>query len=183
MEIWHTLTGTVDRKEVQDTIYWINNEIYAKPVTYLRLLLAAGGGEISSGINLYTYLKALPIVVETIAFGEVDVAAALVFLGGKKRVTVDGCRFFFREGRYTIIDQTAPVYAHEDAVAVFRREQNEMTYILAKETGNDTEIVANMLRRSKIMQADEAIQFGLSHETLATLPLHQQEKIGFADKA
>jgi ATP-dependent Clp protease protease subunit len=179
MEIWHTLTGTVDKREVQDAITWINNEIYSKPVKQLRFLLAAGGGEIASGLNLYTYLKALPIEVETIAFGEVDVAAALVFLGGKRRIVVDGCRFFFREGRYTITDQTASVHQHEDAISVFRREQNEMTYIIARETGNDTEVVAQMLRRSKIMQSDEALDFGLANSNLATLPLHQQEKFGF----
>jgi ATP-dependent protease ClpP protease subunit len=179
MEIWYTLTGIVDRREVQDTIKWINEEIYSKPVKRLRLMLAAGGGEIASGINLYTYLKALPIEVEAIAFGEVDVAAVLAFLGANKRVIVDGTRFFFREGRYTILDQTAPVHVHEDTIAVFRREQNEMTYIIAKETGNDTEVVAQMLRKSKIMQADEAVDFGLAHEHLDTLPLHQQEKLGF----
>lgn len=179
MEIWYTLTGTVDKREVQDAIKWINDEIYSKPVKQLRFLLAAGGGEIGSGINLYTYLKALPIDVETIAFGEVDVAAALIFLGGRKRVVVNGCRFFFREGRYTLLEQTAAVHAHEEAISVFRREQNEMTYIIAKETGNDTEVVAQMLRRSKIMQSDEAIEFHLAHEHLDTLPLHQQEKFGF----
>jgi ATP-dependent protease ClpP protease subunit len=179
MEIWYTLTGTVDKREVQDTISWINTEIYSKPVKFLRFLLAAGGGEIASGINLYTYLKALPIEVETIAFGEVDVAAALVFLGGKKRVVVDGTRFFFREGRYTIVDQTAPVHAHEEVLSIFRREQNEMTYIIARETGNDTEVVAHMLRKSKIMLYDEALEFGLAHNHLDKLPLYQQEKLGF----
>lgn len=179
MEIWYTLTGTVDRREVQDAIKWINDEIYTKPVKFLRFLLAAGGGDIGPGINLYTYLKALPIEVETIAFGEVDVAAALVFLGGHKRVVVDGCRFYFREGRYTIIDQTASVRSHEQAISVFRRELNEMTYIIAKETGNDTEVVGEMLRRSKIMQSDEALEFGLASEHLSKLPLYQQEKFGF----
>ncbi len=179
MEIWYTLTGTVDKREVQETIKWINDEIYAKPVKFLRLMLASGGGEIGPGMKLYTYLKALPIEVETIAFGEVDVAATIVFLGGKKRVAVDGARFFFREGRYTVHDQTASVRHHEDVIAVFRRELNEMTYIIAKETGNDTEVVAQMLRRSKIMQTDEALEFGLAHEILETLPLHQQEKLGF----
>ncbi len=179
MEIWYTLTGMVDKREVQDAISWINSEIYSKPVKQLRFLLAAGGGEIGSGINLYTYLKALPIEVETIAFGEVDVAATLIFLGGTKRVVVDGCRFFFREGRYTIIDQTASVHAHEEAVSVFRREQNEMTYIIANETKNDTELVAQMLRRSKTMQSDEALAFGLANELIDKLPLQQQEKLGF----
>lgn len=179
MEIWYTLTGTVDRRTVQDAIQWVNDEIYSKPVKFLRLMLAAGGGEIGSGMNLYTYLKALPIDVETIAFGEVDVAATIVFLGGKKRIVVDGCRFFFREGRYTILDQTAPVHQHEEVISVFRRELNEMTYIIARETGNDTEVVAQMLHRSKIMQTDEALDFGLAHQRLARLPLHQQEKFGF----
>ena len=50
MEIWYTLTGTVDRREVQDAIKWINDEIYSKPVKKLRFLLAAGGGEIGSSI-------------------------------------------------------------------------------------------------------------------------------------
>jgi ATP-dependent protease ClpP protease subunit len=179
MEIWYTLTGTVDKREVQDAISWINSEIYSKPVKKLRFLLAASGGDIGSGINLYTYLKALPIEVETIAFGEVDVAAALIFLGGKTRLVVDGCRFFFREGRYTIFDQTAPVHAHEQVISVFRREQNEMTYIISQETGNDTEVVAAMLRRSKIMLSDEAIEFKLAHDHMSKLPLHQQEKFGF----
>jgi ATP-dependent protease ClpP protease subunit len=179
MEIWYTLTGTVDRREVQEAISWINNEIYSKPVKRVRFLLAAGGGEVASGINLYTYLKALPVEVETIAFGAVDVAAALIFLGGSKRVVVDGCRFFFREGRYTILDHTASVRSHEQVVSVFRREQNETSYIIAKETDNDTEVVEQMLRRSKIMLSDEAIDFGLAHEHLKTLPLHQQERLGF----
>jgi hypothetical protein len=77
------------------------------------------------------------------------------------------------------MDQTAPVHAHEEVISVFRREQNEMTYIIAKETGNDTEVVANMLRKSKIMMSDEALEFNLAHTHVGTLPLHQQEKLGF----
>jgi len=181
MEIWYALTGEIEKKEVQDSIKWINGEIYSKPVTYLRFLLASGSGDIASGINLFTYLKALPIDVETIAFGQMDAAATIVFLAGKKRVVVEGCRFVFREGRYTIPDATAPVHAHEEAISVFKRELHEMIYIIARETGNDTEVVANMLRKSKIMHTDEAKEFGLSHETLATLPLQQQEKFGFRE--
>ena len=181
MEIWHALTGHIDKKEIQESIRWINGELYSKPITHLRVILASGGGEIAAGINLYTYLRALPIEVETIAFGEVDVAAALIFLGGKKRSAVKSCQFFFREGRYTIEDATAPVHMLEDAVSVFRREHQEMIYIIAKATGNDTEVVAEMLRRSKVMQADEALAFGLSHETIESLPLSQQEHFGFRD--
>ena len=183
MEIWHALTGHIDRKEVQDSIRWINDEIYSKPIVRLRFLLGSRSGEISAGIGLYTYLRALPIEVETIAFGEVDVVAALIFLAGSRRLAVEGCQFFFREGRYAIQDAPASVRQLEDALSVYKREQQEMVYILARETGNDTEVVSHMLERSKIMQASEALEFGLSHETVKKLPLSQQERFGFRDNA
>jgi ATP-dependent protease ClpP protease subunit len=183
MEIWYTLTGEVDKKSVQDSISWINSELYSKPITHLRLLLASNGGEIGAGINLHTYLKALPIEVQTISFGALDVAAVLIFLGGVKRSIVEGCQFFFHEGRYTVNDPTAPVHAHEEAISVFKRELHEMIYIIARETNTDTELVANMLRKSKIMKSDEALDFGLAHEILEKLPLQQQDKgFGFIER-
>lgn len=179
MEIWYTLTGDVDKKAAQEGISWINSELYSKPVERLKFLIASGGGDLDSGVNLHTYLKALPIEVETIGFGKVDAAAIPVFLGGKKRLIVDGCQFFFHEGRYTIEDQTAPIHVHEEAVSIFKRNLHETIYIISRETGNDTEVVANMLRRSKIMNASEAKEFGLAHEIIDELPLKQQEDKGF----
>lgn len=183
MEIWYALTGTIDKREVQDAIRWLNGELYAKPIDRLRFLIASGGGDIGAGVNLHTYLKALPFEVETIGFGEVDAAAILVFLGGGKRTIVRGCQFFFHEGRYTVQDATAPIHAHEEAINVFKRELHEMIYIIARETGNDTEVVAGMLRKSKIMQAKEAEEFGLCHSIVDKLPLEQQDRgFGFGAK-
>jgi ATP-dependent protease ClpP protease subunit len=176
MEIWYTLTGTIERKLVQDAIGSITDDLYAKPVTSLRFLLASSGGEIEAGINLYAYLRALPIKVETIGFGEVDAAAVLIYLGGKHRLAVEGCQFFFHEGRYTVQEPRAPIHAHEEAIAVFKRELHEMIRIIAVETGNDGEIVADMLRRSKSMLAIEAKEFGLCHEVTSQMPLEQQQK-------
>ena len=176
MEIWYSLTGEVERKSVQQAIEWIHQEIYSKPVTHLRFLIASGGGDIDSGTNLYMYLKALPIQVETIGFGIVDAAAVLVFLGGSRRIAVDGCRFFFHEGRYTMEQPTAPLHAHEETISIFKRNLHEMIYIIARECGNDTEAVAGMLRKSKIMLTEEAKDFGLCHEIIKKLPLHQQDK-------
>ncbi len=179
MEIWYTLTGDIDKKGVQESIGWINGELYSKPVTRMKFLIASGGGDIGAGVNLYTYLKALPIDVETIGFGEVDAAAAIVFLGGKSRIAVEDCQFFFHEGRYTIHDHTAPVHTHEEAISVFRRELHHMIHIIARETNNDSEVVATMLRKSKIMHAGEAQEFGLVHKIVNVLPLKQQEEKGF----
>lgn len=179
MEIWYTLTGDMDKKSIQDAVQWINSEVYSKPVQRLKLLIASGGGDIDSGVNMHMYLKALPFDVETIGFGKVDAAAIPIFLGGKKRLAVDGCQFFFHEGRYSITDQTAPIHVHEEAVSVFRRNLHDTIYIIARESGNDTEVVANMLRRSKIMNAGEALDFGLCHEIIEKLPLQQQEEKGF----
>jgi ATP-dependent protease ClpP protease subunit len=106
----------------------------------------------------------------------VDAAAVLVFLGGRKRSAVEGCRFYFHEGRYTFEQPTATLQAHEEAISIFTRDLHEMVYVIARETGNDTEVVANMLRRSKIMLTEEAKEFGICHEIIEKLPLQQQEK-------
>jgi ATP-dependent protease ClpP protease subunit len=183
MEIWYALTGLLDRREAQDLIKWLNDELYSKPVRKLRLLVASSGkGDIATGINLYTYLKALPVDVETIAFGELDVASILFFLGGKKRLAVSGCQFYFREGRYTIADPSAPLNALEEAVEVFRREQREMIDILSTESGGDVEAIGYMLRRSRIMETDEAKRFKFVHKVIEKLPLQQQQQIGFSER-
>lgn len=179
MEIWYTLTGPVDHKPIQDAIMSINDELYSKPVQTMRILIASGGGDIDAGVNMYAYLKALPIEVETIAFGKLDVAAVPILLGGRKRLAVQGCQFLFHEGRYTITDVTAPLHAHEEAVSVFKSNLHSTIYIIARETQNDTEAVAHMLRRSKIMSPQEAIDFGLCHEIVDELPLQQQQEKGF----
>ena len=184
MEIWYALTGTVEKKEVQESIRYLNSELYSKPVDRLRFLVASNSGEIDAGINLHTYLKALPFHVETIGFGALDAAATLIFLAGARRIAIDGCQFLFHEGRYTIADATAPIHVHEEAISVFKRELHDMIYIIARESGNDTEVVAAMLRRSKIMRDSEALEFGLCHEIAAKLPLEQQDRgIGFGSSA
>lgn len=179
MEIWYTLTGDIEKRPVQEAIAAINDELYNKPVRRMKFLIASSGGDIDSGVNLHMYLKALPIEVETIGFGKVDAAAIPIFLGGKRRLAVRGCQFFFHEGRYTVTDHTAPIHVHEEAVSVFKRNLHNTIYIIARETGNDTEVVANMLRRSKIMNESEALDFGLCHETIDELPLQQQREKGF----
>src|SRR5581483_4913186 len=176
MEIWYSIIGDLDKKSAQEAIHSINHELYSKPVTVLRFLVASGGGDVDSGTNLYMYLKSLPVKVETIGFGIVDAAAVLVFLGGHVRIVIDGCRFFFHEGRYTFEQPTATLRAHEETLSVFKRDLHEMIYIIARETGNDTEVVASMLLRSKIMQTEEAKEFGLCHEIIDKLPLRQQEQ-------
>ncbi len=183
MEIWYTMTGEIEKKAAQDSIQWINDQLYTKPVTHLRFLVASSGGDIDTGTNLYMYLKSLPIEVETIGFGVVDAAAALIFLGGKRRLAVDGCRFFFHEGEYTMKLQTASLSTHEESLSIFRRNLHEMIYIIARESNNDTETVAQMLKRSKIMQTQEAFDFGLATEIIETLPLQQQETgFGFSPR-
>ncbi|QQG37776.1 MAG: ATP-dependent Clp protease proteolytic subunit [Candidatus Kaiserbacteria bacterium] len=179
MEIWHTIAGDIEKKTAQETIQWINGELYSKPITRLRVLIASGGGDIDAGVNLHMYLKALPFDVETIGFGKVDAAAIPIFLAGTRRLAVRGCQFFFHEGRYFIEDQTAPIHVHEEAVSIFKRNLHDTIYIIARETENDTEVVAKMLRRSKIMNVDEAKEFGLCTEVIDTLPLQQQEQFGF----
>jgi ATP-dependent protease ClpP protease subunit len=72
--------------------------------------------------------------------------------------------------------------ALEEAVEVFRREQREMLDILSRESGGDVEVIGHMLRRSRILEADDAKKFKFAHRVIEKLPLQQQQQIGFVDQ-
>ena len=54
-------------------------------IEQLDLYINSYGGELFGGLALYDYLRALPVVVHTIAIGKVMSAGTLIFLAGEIR--------------------------------------------------------------------------------------------------
>jgi len=54
-------------------------------VEQLDLYINSYGGELFGGLAIYDYLRALPVVVHTIAIGKVMSAGTIVFLAGEVR--------------------------------------------------------------------------------------------------
>lgn len=94
MEDWYTITGNIDANTAHQLITYVNGQIYRTDIKKLKLLISSGGGDVDSAIRIYSYLKALAIEIETIAFGQIDSAANIIYAAGKKRVAIKRLPFF-----------------------------------------------------------------------------------------
>lgn len=170
MNIWYTITGGIDVNVANSLITWVNTQIYQSNVTKLTLFISSTGGDIDSAIRVYSYLKGLPIQVETIGFSQIDSAANTIFLAGSNRKALQGCRFFLHEGTFTIGNQTAVMHAHEETLTILRELLKRNTNIIATETKKTEDEIKQILRDGKIFTANEAIDFGIATEVIDKLP-------------
>ncbi len=173
-EQWYTITGGIDVNTAQNLIVYINNQIYSSKIRKLKILISSPGGDVDSAIRIYSYLKALSIEVETIAFSQIDSAANIIYSAGSKRIAIKGCRFFLHEGTFTTGAQTTTLHNHEEALAIFKNLLKRHTSILSKETSKKESEINKLLKGSTILNAEEAKKLGLVHEILEKLPLTKQ---------
>lgn len=176
MEIWYTITGGIDPNTAHQLITWVNGQLYNNDqVKKLVVFISSGGGDIDSAIRIYSYLKGLPIEVETVGFSQIDSAANTIFLAGSVRKALKGCRFFLHEGTFTIGNQTAVLHAHEETLVVLRELLKRNIEIIASETGKEQKQIGDILREGKIYTTKEALEFGLATESIEKLPLSPKQ--------
>lgn len=173
-EQWYTITGGIDVNTAHNLITYINGQIYGSKIKKLKILISSPGGDVDSAIRIYSYLKALSIEIETIAFSQIDSAANIIYSAGAKRIAINGCRFFLHEGTFTTGAQTTTLHNHEEALAIFKELLKKHTEILSKETRKTVSEISKLLQTSTILSAEEAKELGLVHEILEKLPLSKQ---------
>ena len=174
MEDWYTITGNIDVNTAHQLITYLNGQIYRTDIKKVKIIISSPGGDVDSAIRIYSYLKALPINVETIAVSQIDSAANIIYAAGIKRVAIKGCRFFLHEGTFTTGTQTTTLHNHEEALSIFKELLEKHVSILAKESGKAEKDINELLATSKILDAEQAKELGLVHEILEKLPLIKQ---------
>jgi ATP-dependent Clp protease protease subunit len=173
-EDWYTITGNIDASVGQAFFTYVNGQIYKTPIKRMKLMISSGGGDIDTAIRMYHYIKALPIEVETIGFSQIDSAANLIFLAGKTRVAIKGCRFFLHEGTFRITVPETALHVHEETLGVLKELLTRSINIIAQETGKKIEEIRSVLLESKILTDEEAKEYGIVHTIVDKLPLKKQ---------
>jgi ATP-dependent Clp protease protease subunit len=173
-EQWYTITGGIDVNTAHNLITYINSQIYGSDIKKLKIIISSTGGDVDSAIRIFSYLKALSIEAETIAFSQIDSAANIIYAAGGKRVAIRGCRFFLHEGTFTTGTQTTTLHNHEEMLTIFNELLKKHISILSKETGKKEKEVKKLLAESTILTAEKAKDLGLVHEIVEKLPLTRQ---------
>ena len=174
MEDWYTITGGIDVNTAHQLITYLNGQIYNTDIKKVKIIISSPGGDVDSAVQIYTYLKALPIEIETIAISQIDSAANIIYAAGNKRLAIKGCRFFLHEGTFTAAAQTTTLHNHEESISIFKELLKKHINILSKETGQKEAKIKSLFKASTILTAEKAKQIGLVHEIVEKLPLTKQ---------
>lgn len=174
MEQWYTITGNIDYNTAHNLITWVNNQIYSSDIKKLKIIISSGGGDMESAIRIYSYLKALSIDVETIAFSQIDSAANTIYAAGSKRIATKDCRFLLHDGTFTTGFKTTNLHKHEEILVIFKELTKKSVNILVSETGITEKEISKLMQKSTFLTAEEAKKIGLVHEILEKLPLTRQ---------
>ncbi len=150
-------------------------------VTQAVLVINSGGGETLPALTTYSFIRSLPMRIDTHAQGFVASAATVLFLAGEGRSADRAARFLFHPTQTTL-----PGYVNEQQIqermAVVGNIEGEMKQIYQDRTKLTDQDIQRFGRSEVIYTADQAAQDGII-QTVADLkiPGDQAAKIIFLD--
>ena len=133
-------------------------------IEQLDLYINSYGGELFGGLALYDYLRALPVVVHTIAIGKVMSAGTLIFLAGEIRSCYKHTYFMV----HNLSDNLSGTIQSLETDMALNKILNEQMVNIYKE---HTNIKHKKEWRKRLMQdtyidAKEAKEIGFVHEII-----------------
>ena len=133
--------------------------------TKVALLISSGGGTVFHGISVFNYLVGLPIEIDTHNFGSVDSIGVVIFLAGKKRMSVPDARFLI----HTVTTSFSANMNLEEQTVVetlksMRIDIDNIANIIAKGTNKTRDQVKEDMSARTTLNADQAKSYGLVHE-------------------
>lgn len=129
------------------------------------LLISTPGGSVFHGLSIHNYLTGIPAEVDTHNFGSIDSIGAVLFVAGRRRLSVPDGRFVLH-----------PVSMQFQQGAAFEEEQlaerlkgiqidtDNIAGILARATGKPKTALIQAMRDRTTLSPEEAKTYGLVHE-------------------
>ena len=136
-----------------------------EPDKDIHLYINSPGGEITALFAIYDTLKFIKAEVSTFCFGQAASAAAVLLAAGAK-----GKRFALPHARVLLHQPWGGVEGQASDIELQAREilrmRDLLSGMLAEDTGQTQEKVAQDTDRDFIMTADEAVTYGVIDEVL-----------------
>lgn len=131
----------------------------------ISLYIHSPGGVIYAGFAIYDTMKILKSPVSTIAVGFSGSMGTVLLTAGAK-----GQRYALPHATVHMHPAGGGARGYTEDVRIAYQEQerlqDQLFYVIAKNTGHSYEEIENMYRRDKFMNAEEAKEYGLVDEIL-----------------
>jgi len=152
----------VDDTSANDVMAQFMHLEYLDPDRDISLYINSPGGSFSAMTAIYDTMQFVGCDVETICLGQAASAAAVLLAGGTpgKRFMLPGARVLIHQPSLPepAQGQTSDLLIQAEELTRTRRQLEEM---LARHTGQSPERIAADIERDKILDAREAVEYGL----------------------
>lgn len=136
------------------------------------ILISSRGGNVSSGVSGYNFLKGIPAEVVTHNFGDTYSIAIVLFCAGTKRYCVPHARFLLHGVGITLSSPTRlNEHSLDEHIKGLKLDRQTITSIIADATEGIKKIkdVDEDILKNTVLNAEESIKYGLAHEIKADL--------------
>lgn len=135
-----------------------------KPIT---LYISSPGGEVTSGLAVYDYIRMMKSKVITVCIGTAASMGAILFLAGDERKMLPHTKIMIHDPSYgnASMGGMKPLEIR-DRLDGLMQSRKLLAEIIAERSGMNLKKVYEKTRRDSFLNAEEAIKIGIATEIL-----------------
>ncbi|MDR3224118.1 MAG: ATP-dependent Clp protease proteolytic subunit [Holosporales bacterium] len=137
------------------------------PKKDITLYINSPGGVVTAALSILDTMRYIKCEVATLCIGQACSAGSLLLCSGEK-----GKRFVLPNARIMIHQPSGGAQGQATDIAIHAKEilnlRERLNAIYAENTGQNIEIINNVMERDRFMSADEALAFGLVDKIISS---------------
>jgi len=131
----------------------------------ISLYINSPGGSVTAGMSIYDTMQFVKPDISTLCIGQACSMGAFLLTGGTngKRFALPNSRMMIHQPLGGFQGQASDIEIHAKEILTLK---NKLNKILAENTGQDIESIANDTDRDNFMSAKDAVKYGLIDKVL-----------------
>lgn len=164
--VYINLFGEITAQKVGQVMAVCTNVIGQYTPQTLYFVFSSNGGDVSSGITLYNFLKSLPVKVVMHNIGSIDSIATVIFLSGAERYAVDNSSFLFH-GVGVGVNGGAQLNLSslQEIESRLKTDQDKIAGIIVSATQITQAEIVSLFGQGESKKLDFALEKGVIQET------------------
>lgn len=164
--VYVNLFGEINPQKVGQVMAVCTNVIGQYNPNTIYFTFSSSGGDVTSGITLYNFLKSLPVKIVMHNIGSIDSIATVIFLSGKERYAVSNSSFLFHGVGVSTKDGTQfNLSSLQEIESRLRTDQSKIAGIIVSATKIDDIEINSLFSQGESKQLDFALEKGVINET------------------
>jgi ATP-dependent Clp protease protease subunit len=151
------------------------------PTKDISFYINSPGGVVTSGLAIYDTIRYIKPEVSTVCIGQAASMGSLLLAAGAagKRYALPNARIMIHQPSGGFQGQASDIEIHAREIIALRHRLNE---IYVEHTGQSLETIENAMERDKFMTPEDAKEFGLIDEVVASRPAGGEDEGGKSGK-